>query len=136
MGMASKNSNAAVTVAEAEQAALTELGQALASIAAADLGQDAPLSRAGDDFAEVELQLVDLISDGNGEIVFFNDSGARTLGITTDAGVVADGLAAPHVTAGGADVTGYKFMTFDNGLTLYFEESLDVIVQSPGASAG
>lgn len=84
--------------------------------------------------AELELALADLISDDNGEIVFFNDSGFRTLGITTDASVVADGQAGRHVTASGADVSGYKFVTFDNGLTLYFERGLDLIVRQHPAS--
>jgi hypothetical protein len=78
--------------------------------------------------AEVELALADLLSDENGEIVFFNDSGFRTLAIETSAAVVADGQAAPHVTAGGEDVTGFHFLTFDNGITLYYDEGLTVLL--------
>ena len=68
--------------------------------------------------AELELALADLISDGNGEIVFFNDSGFHSLAIRTDAAVVANGRTQAHVTAGGDDVSGFKFVRFDNGLTL------------------
>lgn len=78
--------------------------------------------------AEVELALADLISDANGEIVLYNDSGFRTLAIATDAATVANGQAARHVTAGGEDVSGFNYVTFDNGLTLYFPDGLDLIV--------
>ena len=75
-----------------------------------------------EDRRELELALADLISDDNGEIVFFNDSGLRSLAIRTDAAVVADGRVQAHRTATGEDVSGFKFVRFDNGLTLYFEE--------------
>ncbi|MGH6919803.1 MAG: hypothetical protein ACREJ0_19115 [Geminicoccaceae bacterium] len=79
--------------------------------------------------AEVELAMSDLLGDANGEIVFFNDSGLRRLLIATDAAVVADGRAGAHRTAGGQDVSGFLFVTFDNGLTLYYETGLDVVVR-------
>lgn len=79
--------------------------------------------------AEVELAMSDLLGDANGEIVFFNDSGLRRLAIATDAAVVADGRAGAHRTAGGQDVSGFRFVTFDNGLTLYYESGLDVVVR-------
>lgn len=83
--------------------------------------------------AEVELAMADLVSDDHGEIVIFNDSGFHTLALRTDATVVANGQARPHVTASGEDVTGYKYLTFDNGLTLYFEEGLNLILEGEGA---
>jgi hypothetical protein len=84
---------------------------------------------------EVALALADLISDDNGEIVLFNDSGLRSLVLHTDAAVVADGRAPAHVTAAGDDVSGFKFMTFDNGLTLYFEEGLHLVLTRGEAAA-
>ena len=78
--------------------------------------------------AEVELALEDLISDDNGEIVFFNDSGFRTLSITTESPVISNGQAGQHATAGGEDVSGFNYVTFANGMTLYFEEGLDLLV--------
>lgn len=74
------------------------------------------------------LKLADLISDPNGEIVFFNDSGFRTLEIETERSISARGQAEKHVTASGDDVTGFHYVTFDNGLTLYFEEDLDLLL--------
>ena len=85
------------------------------------------------DVAEVELALADLVSDARGEIVFYNDSGFRSLAVRTDRAVVDEGRAGAHVTAAGEDVSGFKFVTFDNGLTLYFEAGLDLIVLSAGA---
>jgi hypothetical protein len=78
--------------------------------------------------AEAELTLSDLVADANGEIVIFNDSGFRTVAIRTGAAVVAEGEAASHVTASGEDVSGFKYVTFDNGVTLYFPEGLDLIL--------
>ena len=83
--------------------------------------------------AEVELALADLVSDARGEIVFYNDSGFRSLAIRTDRVVVGEGRAGTHVTAAGEDVSGFKFVTFDNGLTLYFQAGLDLILLSAGS---
>jgi len=85
--------------------------------------------------AELELALADLISDANGEIVFFNDSGFHSLAIRTDAAVVANGRTQAHVTAAGDDVSGFKFVRFENGLTLYFEEGLHLVLASGPAPA-
>ncbi|MGI9498503.1 MAG: hypothetical protein ACR2P3_00570 [Geminicoccaceae bacterium] len=75
-----------------------------------------------------ELTLSDLISDDNGEIVFFNDGGFRTLSIATETGVVSSGQAVDHKTATGEDVSGFNYVTFANGLTLYFEDGLDLLL--------
>lgn len=78
--------------------------------------------------SEVEIALDDLISDDNGEIVFFNDSGFRTLSIMTKSSVISDGQANDYSTAAGEDVSGFNYVTFDNGVTLYFEEGLDLLL--------
>jgi hypothetical protein len=80
--------------------------------------------------AEAELAMSDLVADSNGEIVFFNDSGLRRLAIATDAAVVSNGRAGAHRTAAGQDVTGFRYLTFDNGLTLYYQIGLDVVVRT------
>jgi hypothetical protein len=87
------------------------------------------------DEAELTLALAELISDDNGEIVLFNDSGLRSLALQTDASVVASGRAQAHVTATGEDVSGFKFVRFDNGLTLYFEEGLHLVLPGAGTRA-
>ena len=96
---------------------------------------DEPLTDPVAEPAEVELALADMISDDNGEIVFFNDSGFHSLALRTDAAVVANGRTQAHVTAAGDDVSGFKFVRFDNGLTLYFEEGLHLVLTSGPAPA-
>jgi hypothetical protein len=80
--------------------------------------------------AEVELAMADLVSDDNGEIVFCNDSGFRSLALRTESQIIANGQADAHVTAAGADVSGFRYVTFDNGVTLFYEEGLHLIVSS------
>ncbi len=77
----------------------------------------------------LDLSLSDLIQDANGEVVVFNDSNLRNLALSTDASVIAEGSASSHVTAAGEDVSGFKFVTFDNGMTLYYEPHLEVTVR-------
>jgi hypothetical protein len=82
--------------------------------------------------AEVQLALADLVSDANGEVVVFNDSGFRTMAIRADAAVTADGRVQKHVTASGEDVSGYNYVTFENGVTLYYPDGLDLILEPDG----
>jgi hypothetical protein len=93
----------------------------------------APLTDSEAERAEVELALTDLIGDDNGEIVLFNDSGLRSLAIRTEAALVANGRVQAHVTAAGEDVSGFRFVRLDNGLTLYFQEGLDLVLASGAA---
>ncbi len=116
--MARESSKVAQTGAELER----KLAEIARQPGAARRGEPLP------EPVEVELALADLISDDNGEIVLFNDFGLRSLALHTDAAVVADGRAPAHVTAAGDDVSGFKFMTFDNGQTLYFEEGLHLVL--------
>jgi hypothetical protein len=79
--------------------------------------------------ADVTLALSDLMQDANGEVVLFNDGNFKTLAIAADAHAVDQGLADPHVTAAGEDVSGYCYITFENGMTLYYQPALEVIVR-------
>lgn len=110
---------------DTDRVALDELARAMETLAGTMAGDGS-----GEEAAEIELQVADLISDRNGEIVFFNDSGVRTVGVSASARVVADGRAAAHVTASGMDVSGYRFVTFEEGPTLYFEEGIDLVVRA------
>jgi hypothetical protein len=103
----------------------------LAEIARQPEGAPPTDSEAGP--AEIELALTDLIGDDNGEIVLFNDSGLRSLAIRTEAALVANGRVQAHVTAAGEDVSGFRFVRLDNGLTLYFQEGLDLVLASGAA---
>ena len=82
-----------------------------------------------EDAAEpIVLALSDLISDANGEVVLFNDSGLRSLAVSTDTAVVGKGEAGRHVTAAGEDVSGFRYLAFENGLKLYFRPGLDLVL--------
>lgn len=108
-----------------DRPSLADLVRDLTGVGAQEDGArpSAPLTPAG-----AALNLADLISDTNGEIVFFNDSGFRTLQIETELTVRDRGRAEDHVTATGDDVSGFNYVTFDNGMTLYFEEGLDLLL--------
>ncbi len=92
---------------------------------------EAGRSGGGEDAAwhRLDLSLNDLIQDANGEVVVFNNSNFRNLALTTNAQVIAEGQADSHVTAAGEDVSGFKFVSFDNGMTLYYEPHLEVTVR-------
>jgi len=76
----------------------------------------------------VMLELTDLVSDSNGEIVLFNDSHLPALAVRADSLPVASGEMGSHVTAAGDDVTGYRFVAFDNGTKLIFQDSMDLVI--------
>ncbi|MEM7022478.1 MAG: hypothetical protein AAF637_07760 [Pseudomonadota bacterium] len=80
--------------------------------------------------AEVLLAMSDLIADDQGEIVFFNDSNARRLVVSTNAAVVAEGQSGRHRTSAGEDVSGYRFVAFDSGVKLYYQSGLDLVVRA------
>jgi hypothetical protein len=132
--MADKRQVARLPEAESLDDPLTELGRALV----AQIGHDEPGVAGGaapffGEDSRLSLDLRDLIRDDNGEVVLYNDSGLRAIGLNTDAHVVARGHAEAHVTASGEDVSGFQYLTFDDGLTLYYQEGLDVQVQAAGA---
>lgn len=93
---------------------------------AADLG--GLLADPGEE--RVTLALGELVQDSNGEIVLFNDSNLRRLALVTEATEVARGRAPHHVTAAGEDVTGFAYVTFDNGITLYYQPQLELEIHS------
>ena len=80
------------------------------------------------------MRLGDLIQDDNGEVVLFNDFGLRAL-------ARGDGRRCRRrrlfgdsaVTAAGEDVSGFHYVTFDNGLTLYYQDGLEVVVRGEPA---
>jgi hypothetical protein len=76
------------------------------------------------------LRLDDLIEDNNGEVVLFNDSALPLVALEAEAAVVSEGTSGPHHTAAGDDVTGFRFVSFDNGLTLYYQDGLDLVIRA------
>jgi hypothetical protein len=74
------------------------------------------------------LDLADLMLDENGEVVLFNDSNLRTMTLRAAARLVRRGQAGRHVTATGEDVSGFHYLAFDNGATIFFRPDLEVVV--------
>lgn len=74
------------------------------------------------------LELTDLLGDSNGEVVLFNDSHLPALAVRADSQLVASGEVEQHITVAGDDVAGYRYVAFDNGTTLYYQESLDLVI--------
>ena len=116
--MSSKKSTAA---AEVETAAAAELGAAAFDAAA---GRGMPAARED----VVTLELTDLVSDSNGEIVLFNDSHLPALALRTASAPIESGEMGSHVTAAGDDVTGYRYVAFTDGTKLIFQESVDLVI--------
>jgi hypothetical protein len=111
--------------------ARSDVPQAVIDLAHDDqVGVEGDASTSG--VAEVELALADLVGDANGEIVVLNDSGFRTMAIRAAAAVTAEGSVQKYVTASGEDVSGFNYLTFDNGVTLYYPDGLDLIVAPAG----
>jgi hypothetical protein len=90
----------------------------------------APLDRVSGEEPPLMLALADLMGDANGEVVLFNDSGLRALGLAlgVDVAILEEGQAGRDVKAAGEDVSGFRYMRFDNGLKLYHQPDLDLIL--------
>jgi len=115
--MSTKNPTAAAEIA---LAAAAEQQADVADAASRDVGRERE--------DVVTLELTDLVSDSNGEIVLFNDSHLPALAVRADSLPVASGEMGNHVTAAGDDVTGYRFVAFDNGTKLIFQDSVDLVI--------
>lgn len=87
--------------------------------------------------ADVEDQMVlslsDLLPDGRGEVVLFNEAGPLAVNIMTDSRVTETGTADHYVTSAGVDVSGYHFCTFEAGLTIYYPPEIDLLVTADHA---
>jgi hypothetical protein len=94
-----------------------------------------PFDALDDVDSPIVLSLSDLVRDDNGEVVLFNDSGLRALAVSTNAAVVAEGEAGRHVTAAGEDVSGFRYVAFDNGLKLFYQPGLDLILMQERTAA-
>jgi hypothetical protein len=87
-----------------------------------------PIRALSGDDPPLILSLADLVRDAAGEVVLFNDSGLRALALSTSTIAVEDGVAGRHVTAAGEDVSGFRFIAFADGLRLYYQHGLEVII--------
>jgi len=71
------------------------------------------------------LRLEDLLANDHGEVIL---DAAGPVAIQSDGHVVDAGHRPDHVTAEGEDVSGYAYLTFDTGLTIYYPGDADVII--------
>ena len=78
----------------------------------------------GPDLASLDID--DLIADGNNEIVVFDDAGGIGIVLQSSQPVIDSGQVDQHVTAAGDDVSGYAFLTFESGLTVFYEPGLNL----------
>lgn len=74
----------------------------------------------------VTLALADMMRDANGEVVLFNDSNLRVVVIETARATVREGVSTAHVTLTGENVSGFRYVTFDDGTTIFFQSGLEL----------
>ena len=79
----------------------------------------------------VVLELGDLLPDSSGEVVLFMGEDV-SVNILTHETITGFGIADPHVTASGVDVTGLHFYSFEGGLTVYSASDV-LIINDPNA---
>jgi hypothetical protein len=82
----------------------------------------------------VVLPLASLAPDANGEIVLMSQADLNAITIATSETVLRSGTV-PYrrLTAGGIDVSGYRFISFDSGLTLYYPQRVTLTVTAEPA---
>jgi hypothetical protein len=80
----------------------------------------------------VILQLGDLLPDSSGEVVLFMGEDV-SVNLLTRETITGFGIADPHVTATGVDVTGLHFYSFESGLTVYSASDI-LIINDPNAA--
>lgn len=84
------------------------------------------------DSDSVVLELGDLLPDSSGEVVLFMGEDV-SVNILTHETITGFGIADPHVTASGVDVTGLHFYSFEGGLTVYSASDV-LIINDPNAA--
>jgi len=80
----------------------------------------------------VVLELGDLLPDSSGEVVLFMGEDV-SVNLLTRETITGFGIADPHVTATGVDVTGLHFYSFESGLTIYSASDI-LIINDPNAA--
>ncbi len=75
------------------------------------------------------IALADLLPDASGEVVFFAGDD-MAVNLVTKETLQSEGVADPHVTATGVDVTGLYFYSFESGVTVYSPGDLLIVQDS------
>ena len=92
------------------------------------------------DDGRFRLAVADLIAGSAGEVVLFNDSAISEVVLETAEAPLRQGGVDSHVTADGVDVSGFRYLRFPAGLTLYHDPDtrvrVDISSGGPEGSGG
>ena len=80
----------------------------------------------------IRLELAELLPDEAGEVVLFNDSHLPSMILHADRPVAARGRVEAHRTAAGIDVSGYRYVKFEQGPVLYHPPELELVIEEGG----
>ena len=92
----------------------------LAGETSADIGEWAPRQ-------SLALDLSELLSGGTGEVVLASDA---QLSLTSTLAVTDAGFVDHHVTADGEDVSGFAYLSFESGATVYYAANADLVLDA------
>lgn len=76
------------------------------------------------------LSLADLLPDENGEVVI--TSGELAVTLVSDRAVQESGLAGVHHTAAGIDVSGFGYVAFAGGPTVFCQDPEGLLIAPTG----
>jgi len=82
------------------------------------------------DDGRFRLAVADLIAGSADEVVLFNDSAIREVVLESAEAALDRGSVDSHVTADGVDVSGFRYLSFPHGLTLYHDPDTRVRVDT------
>ncbi len=76
------------------------------------------------------VAVTDLQPGASGEVVLFNDSAFRDMVLEAPSPDYEAGVVRSHVTAEGIDVSGFRFLRFNDGLVVFHTSDTSVTVES------
>ncbi len=74
----------------------------------------------------------DLLADEGNEIVIRHGGSERCVILLSSRAPVRSGRAVPHITAAGENVSGCRYVAFDDGMTVYYPSDLEFEVVHVG----
>ncbi|MEO1017218.1 MAG: hypothetical protein AAFY56_05935 [Pseudomonadota bacterium] len=77
----------------------------------------------------IVLALEDFVANAAGEVVVFNDSVVATMVLVTKASVLGQGLTEKAATVDGQPIADFRFLAFNNGVTVFYPQGLEILVQ-------
>lgn len=107
-----------------------ELAVSVSELAAEGVGHEDLTFDSEDVEDQMVLSLSDLLPDAGGDVVLFSDAGPLAVNITTHSRILDTGTADHYVTSTGVDVSGFHFLTFEEGPTIYYPSDIDLLITS------